>query len=50
MHESTFEEHDIASKLSHEIDMLDFEILSILGILSIKSQVIPAATFTLLVS
>jgi hypothetical protein len=37
MHESTFKEHDIASKSSHEIDMLDFETLSILVISSNKS-------------
>jgi hypothetical protein len=50
MHESTFEEHGIASKSSHEVDMLDFETSSILGISSNKSQVMPTFTFTLLAS
>jgi hypothetical protein len=29
VHESTFEEHGITSKLSHEVDILDLETLSI---------------------
>jgi hypothetical protein len=32
MHESTFQEHGIASKSSQEEDMLDFETLSILHV------------------
>jgi hypothetical protein len=50
MQESILEGHDIASKSSHEVDMLDFETLSILGISSTKSQVMPTSTFTVLAS
>jgi hypothetical protein len=50
MQESTLEEHGIASNSSHDVDMLDFETISILGISSSKSQVMPILTFSLLTS
>jgi hypothetical protein len=40
----------IASKSSHEVDMVDFETLSILCISSSMSQVMPTFTLTLLPS
>jgi hypothetical protein len=43
MQKSTLEEYGIASKSSHDLDMLDFETLSILGISSSKSQVMPTS-------